>query len=214
MAMNRFDVMAATWETNPSRAERARITADAIAARVPLQSTWSVVDIGSGTGLLSRMLCDRVGSIVLVDTSPGMTEVAADRIAASDLSTLSAVSVDITAETPPGAPFDLAMSLLMLHHVQDVEGFLDSVVRHLKPGGYIAFADVAAEDGTFHEDPAEEVHHLGFEPHHLAAMATAAGLVDVAIEEVHQMVKQRNGEDRSYGLLLLTARVPVPSSTL
>ena len=211
--MNRFDDMAATWEDTPSRVERARAIADAITARIPLQNTWSVVDIGSGTGLLSRMLADRVGTIVLVDTSPGMTGVAADQIAASGLSTLSAVCLDITTDAPPGAPFDLAMSLLMLHHVRDVEGFLESVLCHLEPGGYIAFADLAAEDGTFHDDPTEQVHHHGFVPHHLAAIATSAGFVEVTVEEVHQMVKERDGQDRSYGLLLLTGRVPVTVTT-
>jgi len=211
--VNRFDEMAATWEDKPSRLERARAVADAIAARVPLQDGWSVVDVGSGTGLLSRMLADRVGSIVLVDTSPGMTKVASDRIAATGLSRLSAVCLDITADAPPGGPFDLAMSLLMLHHVRDVEGFLESVVCQLAPGGYIAFADVAAEDGSFHEDTTEEVHHRGFEPDRLAALAGAAGFVDVAVEEVHQMVKERNGHDRTYGLLLLTGRVPVTATT-
>ena len=211
--MNRFDGMAATWEANPRRAERAKATADAIAARIRLQRTWSVVDVGSGTGLLSRMLADRVGRIVLVDTSPGMTEVAAEQIAASGMSSLSAVCLDITTEVPPGGPFDLAVSLLMLHHVHDVEGFLEAVLCRLEPGGYLAFADLAAEDGSFHEDPTEEVHHHGFEPHQLAAMAVSAGYVDVAIEEIHQMVKQRDGQDRSYGLLLLTGRVPVTVTT-
>jgi 2-polyprenyl-3-methyl-5-hydroxy-6-metoxy-1,4-benzoquinol methylase len=207
--VNRFDGMAATWEANPSRAERAQVTADAIAARVPLQRTWSAVDVGSGTGLLSRALADRVGSLLLVDTSPGMTEVAGDRIAASGMSTLSAACLDITTTRPPGAPFDLAVSLLMLHHVKDVAAFLASVVGILTPGGYIAFADLSAEDGTFHDDPTEEVHHHGFEPDDLAVLATDAGFVDVHVDEVHQMVKQRDGVPTSYGLLLLTGRVPV-----
>jgi 2-polyprenyl-3-methyl-5-hydroxy-6-metoxy-1,4-benzoquinol methylase len=207
--MNRFDAMAATWEASPRRAERAQITAQAIADRVPLQRSWSMVDIGSGTGLLSRALADRVGRILLLDTSPGMTAVATEQIEASGLTTLSALTLDLTMETPPGAPFDLAVSLLVLHHVQDVEGFLETVLCQLTPGGYIAFADLAEEDGTFHDDSTEEVHHHGFEPARLAAMATSAGFVDVAVEEVHQMVKQRGGRDRSYGLLLLTGRVPV-----
>jgi SAM-dependent methyltransferase len=159
------------------------------------------------------MLADRVGSMVLVDTSPGMTEVAADQIMASGIGSLSAVCLDIAAEPPPGGPFDLAVSLLMLHHVKDVEAFLGSVLSRLTAGGYLAFADVAAEDGTFHDDPDEEVHHHGFEPRHLAAMASSAGFVDVAVEEVHQMVKLRDGEPRSYGLLLLTGRVPVLVTT-
>jgi hypothetical protein len=35
----------------------------------------------------------------------------------------------------------------------------------------------------------------------------------VAVEEVHQMVKKRSGQDTSYGLLLLTGRVPVTVTT-
>ena len=211
--MNQFDAKAATWEDKPSRAERARATAEAIAARIPLQRSWSVLDVGSGTGLLSRMLADRVGRIVLVDTSQGMIDVAAQMIAATDDHQLSAVCLDITADRPPGAPFDLAVSQLMLHHVPDVEGLFASVLCHLEQGGYVAFADLAAEDGSFHDDPTEEVHHHGFEPQHLAAMASAAGFVDVSVEEIAQLTKERDGRDSSYGLLLLTGRVPVTVTT-
>ena len=211
--MSSFDERAATWETNPAHAERSRVTADAIAARVPLRTTWSVVDVGSGTGLLSRALAGRVARIVLVDTSPGMTAVAAERIAASGMSTLSAACLDITAQTPPGAPFDLAVSLLMLHHVKDVEGFLSSIRSQLTPGGFIAFADLEAEDGSYHDDPEEEVHHHGFDPQLLAGVATSAGFVDVAVEKIYDVVKRRGDETRSYGLLLLTGRVPAGAAT-
>ncbi|MBI4901561.1 MAG: class I SAM-dependent methyltransferase [Actinobacteria bacterium] len=211
--MNRFDDLAATWEDEPSHTERAQAVAEAIAARVPLQDTWSVVDVGSGTGLLSRVLAERVGRIVLVDTSPGMVTVAQERIAAAGMSTLSAVCLDITSETPPGAPFDLAVSLLMLHHVSDVEGLLESVLCHLVPGGYIAFVDLAAEDGSFHDDKSGEIPHHGFTRRQLLSMAAAAGFVDLAVEEIHRLVKQRDGHDVSYGLLLLTGRVPVTVTT-
>ena len=49
---NRFDDLAATWDDDPTRADRAGQVADAIAARIPIQRNWSVVDLGSGTGLL------------------------------------------------------------------------------------------------------------------------------------------------------------------
>lgn len=48
----------------------------------------------------------------------------------------------------------------MLHHVPDVEGLFASVLGHLEQGGYPAFADLAAEDGSFHDDP-EEVQGTG-----------------------------------------------------
>jgi hypothetical protein len=44
-------------------------------------------------------------------------------------------------------------------------------------------------------------------------MATAAGFVDVSVEEVDRLIEERGGQDRSYGLLLLTGRVPVTVTT-
>lgn len=206
--MNRFDALAATWDDKPARIERARQVADAIADRIPVRTSWSVVDLGSGTGLLSRMLADRVGHIVLVDTSPGMTAEAEARIAAAGLD-MTAVCVDITVDSPPGAPFDLAVSLLTLHHVPDVHGFLEEVCALLEPGGYVAIADLATEDGTFHDDPTEDVQHHGFDPGRLAHLATSAGLVEVRVEEILRLEKMRDGAPKTYGLLLLTGRAPV-----
>lgn len=208
--MNRFDERAATWDDKPSRVERARVTAEAIASRLPLAPDWSVVEVGSGTGLLSRLLGDRIGDVVLVDTSQGMTDTANATIAATGTPRMRAVCLDITAEPAPGGPFDLALSLMMLHHVADAEGFVEAVVAQLAPGGYLAFADVAAEDGSFHDDPeGDGVHHHGFSPERLREVAEAAGLVEVAVEEIHQLEKERDGSTRLYGLLLVTGRVPV-----
>ena len=206
---NRFDDLAATWDDNPARTERARQVADAIAARIPIQPSWSVVDLGSGTGLLSRMLGERVGSVVLVDTSEGMTAAANAKIAAAGLTRMTAACLDITAETPPGAPFDLAVSLLVLHHVPDIHEFLEEVFALLEPGGYLAIADLASEDGSFHDDPTEDVQHHGFDPVHLAATAKAVGFVEVEVDEIVRLVKMRDGAPKTYGLNLLRGRVPV-----
>jgi 2-polyprenyl-3-methyl-5-hydroxy-6-metoxy-1,4-benzoquinol methylase len=210
---NRFDGLAATWDDNPARTERARQVADAIAARIPVRPNWSVVDLGAGTGLLSRMLGDRVGPVVLVDTSEGMTATANAKIAAAGLTRITAVCVDITTDTPPGAPFDLAISLLMLHHVPDVHGFLEEVFALLQPGGYLAIADLGTEDGSFHDDPTEDVQHRGFDPAQLAATAKAVGFVEVEVDEIARLTKMRDGAPKTYGLNLLKGRVPVTVTT-
>ena len=47
----------------------------------------------------------------------------------------------------------------------------------LQPGGRIALVDMYAEDGSFHGDNAAKgVHHLGFAPDALQALAEQAGL--------------------------------------
>ncbi|MGV8849898.1 MAG: class I SAM-dependent DNA methyltransferase [Propionibacteriaceae bacterium] len=210
---NRFDDLAATWDDDPARAERARQVADAIAVRIPVQRNWSVVDLGSGTGLLGRMLAGRVGPIILVDTSEGMTAAANAKIAAAGLTGMTAVCLDITTDTPPGAPFDLATSLLVLHHVPDIHGFLEEVFALLQPGGYLAIADLASEDGSFHDDPTEDVQHHGFDPARLAGTARAVGFVEVEVVEIARLTKMRDGAPKTYGVNLLKGRVPVTVTT-
>jgi len=80
-----FSSQAATWDDDPRRVERARRAANAIAAEVPLDSSWTVLDYGAGTGLLAFALADRVGEILLMDSSEGMVETARKRIAAAGL---------------------------------------------------------------------------------------------------------------------------------
>lgn len=55
------------------------VAADAIAAEVPVDPSWSVLDYGAGTGLLAFALADRVGDMLLLDFSDGMVEVARRR---------------------------------------------------------------------------------------------------------------------------------------
>jgi len=51
---------------------------------------------------------------------------------------------------------------MTLHHIADTGAILEKLNALLRPGGMIALADLDLEDGFFHDDPGEEVHH-GFE---------------------------------------------------
>ena len=84
--------------------------------------------------LLSVDLLDDVGSVVLADPSEGMIEMARRRIEAEGLVDATAIVFDFPSdEPPPGAPFDLAVSLLVLHHVEDTAATLRSVREALVP---------------------------------------------------------------------------------
>jgi len=98
-----FSSQAATWDDDPRRVERARRAANAIAAEVPLDSSWTVLDYGAGTGLLAFALADRVGEILLMDSSEGMVETARKRIAAAGRPGMRAELHDLTAESVIGA---------------------------------------------------------------------------------------------------------------
>jgi len=200
--MSVFDDKAAEWDT-PERRERAHELADTIRAHVPLTEDTRAIDIGAGTGLLGLDLLADIGSVVLADPSEGMVEVARTKIEAEGVVDASAIVFDFPADDPPdGAPFDLAVSLLVLHHVEDTAATLASIRGALSPGGHIGLIDLDEEDGSFHDPDQPGIHHHGFEGGALVGLATEAGFDDVKVRIVHEL--ERDG--RTYPLFLLTGR--------
>lgn len=203
--MSEFDAKAAEWDT-PERRERAQQLAETIRRHVPLTSDMRALDVGAGTGLLGLDLLADVGSVVLADPSEGMIEVARTKIEAEGIVDATAVVFDFPSDVPPpGAPFDLAVSMLALHHVEDTGSTLRSIGAALAPGGWIALIDLDKEDGSFHDPDQPGIHHQGFDGGSLVALTTSAGFEDAQTRIVHQLEKE---DGRLYPLFLLTARKP------
>jgi ubiquinone/menaquinone biosynthesis C-methylase UbiE len=201
--MSTFDERARDWDT-PDRIARAREVARAIRANVPLATTMRAIDVGAGTGLLGLELADDVGELVLAEPSEGMLEVAREKLAADGRPHVSAVRFDLQADPPPGDPFDLAISLLVLHHLADTGAALAAIGRLLGPGGHLALADLDAEDGSFHDPDAEGIHHLGFDRRAVADLARTAGFIDVEVRTATEI--ERDG--RRYPVFLLLGGRP------
>jgi 2-polyprenyl-3-methyl-5-hydroxy-6-metoxy-1,4-benzoquinol methylase len=196
-AMSCFDAKAATWDT-PERVMRAAAVADAIRAEVPLDRGLRMIDVGAGTGLLGLALAPDVGEVVLAEPSAGMREVLHAKVAALGDPRISVMDLDLAADQPREGTFDLAVSLLVLHHVEDTIAALRSIAALLAPGGRIALADLEAEDGSFHDDPTG-IHHHGFERTALAAAAAVAGFLDARVVTATEIEK----DGRSYPVVLL-----------
>ena len=205
--MSEFDEKAAEWDT-PERRARAHVLADTIREHVPLSREMRAIDIGAGTGLLGLDLLHDIGSVILADPSEGMIEVARTKIEAEGIVDAKAIVFDFPADEPPeDAPFDLAVSLLVLHHVEDTAATLRSINAALVPGGYIGLIDLDEEDGSFHDPDQPGIHHQGFAGDSLVALATAAGFEEAKVRIVHEL-EHDNG--RTYPLFLLSARKPSP----
>jgi len=206
--MATFDERAADWDT-PEHVERAEAVADAIVAAVPIPPGTRAIELGAGTGLLGLAIRERVGpqrlaELLLTDASAGMRDVAQGKVHDRGLDGVRVGSFDLAdTRLPEGAPFDLAVSLLVLHHVEDTPAALRAIARLLRPGGRIALSDLDTEDGSFHTAEAEGIHHHGFDRAALRRLAAAAGFEDVRLSTAGEM--ERDG--RRYPLFLLVGRL-------
>lgn len=200
-----FASQAATWNDDPRKVERARQAADAIAAEVPLDPSWRVLDYGAGTGLLAFALADRVGEILLLDFSDGMVEAARRRIAESGRAGMRAERHDLTqAPLPATEQFDLVISMMVLHHVDDVPLLLTRLSAATTEDGWIAVLDLEPEQGEYH-DP-EFTGHQGFRRGMLRRALAKAGFGHLTVRQVLQIEKQVDGAPRKFGVFLATAR--------
>ncbi|HEV8402981.1 MAG TPA: methyltransferase [Candidatus Limnocylindrales bacterium] len=198
--MSTFDERARDWDT-PERQARAEAVAAAIGDAVRLSPNTRAIDLGAGTGLLGMALAPHVGEVVLAEPSTGMLEVANEKLSAGGPANVRAVRFDLLADPIPGDPFDLVVSLLVLHHLEDTAAALAAIAGLLRPGGRLALADLDTEDGTFHSAEAEGIHHLGFDRDHLGGLARAAGFTDVEFRTATTI----EDDGRRYPVFLLLA---------
>ncbi|MBP8920471.1 MAG: class I SAM-dependent methyltransferase [Micropruina sp.] len=202
--MTDFDALAATWDDDPRRADRARRAADAIDEAVGLTHTMRVLEYGAGTGQLGMAMADRVGELLMIDSSPAMVEAARRRIEACDQPNLRADVGDLTEQPWQGEPFDLVVSLMALHHVPDIELLLRRLCEATVEGGWIAVLDLEPEAGTFHQ-PGFEGHH-GFGRGTLRRAFAAAGYCHVSVRTALTTEREIDGELRQFGVFLATAQ--------
>lgn len=205
-ARERFNKTAATWDSNPSRVEMARGVVEAIRNTIPLSRDMEVLDFGAGTGLLTLGLLPHVAHVTAVDASDGMLRVLDDKLKALGVDNVETRHVDIGRDPLPEAHYSLVASSMVLHHIENVPRTLLLLRRCLRPGGWIALADLDTEDGTFHTDPTG-IHHKGFDRGQVGRWLESSGFVDIGFRDAFRMTRVSNGgEPRDYPLFLATGR--------
>jgi ubiquinone/menaquinone biosynthesis C-methylase UbiE len=195
-----FDERAATWDDDPAKRERAEVSAAAIRAAVPLDGTQRLLEYGAGTGLVTQALLDLVGPVTLADTSAGMRDVLAGKIASGALRDARVWDLDLEAAPAPAERFDLVVTVMTLHHVHGIDTVLAKFAEMLEEGGCLCIVDLEREDGSFH-GPDVDVHH-GFDRPELSKALSGAGFTDVEFGDLRAI--ERDGS--AYPMFLARAR--------
>jgi cyclopropane fatty-acyl-phospholipid synthase-like methyltransferase len=176
-----------------------RAIAAAIRGAVRLSKTMSALDFGCGTGLISRELFPMLGNILAVDLSAGMIEQLQKRIDEEKIPNITARQLDLFTDLPKET-FDLIYSAMAMHHIEDTGRLLDRLTDCLKPGGWIALADLDTEDGSFHQETGGFLHH-GFDRAELCRELKKRGFTEIEARTAHVIHKQTG----DYPIFLLTA---------
>lgn len=206
--MTNFDERAKDWDSDPKKVERARAVAEAIRKAVPLSTDMHALEYGCGTGLLSFALQSELGSITLADTSQGMLDILAEKIAAANVTNMRPVRLDLATDPLPAERYHLTYSLMTLHHIHDPKEILKKFHALLESNGYLLVADLDKEDGTFHTDGTTDV-HKGFERAKLQKWVEAAGFGDVTFSTAFEIRKKIGDEEKAFPVFLMVARKAV-----
>lgn len=194
----RFDAVALSWDEKPRRIELASHIRNTMLPY--LKKEDSVLDFGCGTGLISLGLSDTVTSLTGVDLSATMLSVLEEKKKHLNITNYLTLSQDILKE-PLKERFDVIITSMACHHVEDIEALFSAFKKLLNPQGGLLIADLEEEDGEFHSDN-EGVHHFGFSKEKITSLYEKEGFIDIEYRRIHSIEKTK-----PYGIFLSKGRL-------
>jgi len=202
--MNIFDKKAGVWDEDPERVARAQRCADRLVDLIEMKQVTRAMEYGSGTGLLSFALMDRIKDIILMDESEKMTEQALMKCRSGNIKHIRPIQINLLEDSFDGPKFDLIYTLLTLHHVQDVSHLLGRFSALMNVGGQLAIIDLEHEDGSFHDH--SQYVHRGFKQSELENLLDDAGIHPWHYEVAFTIKKSLDGDSKEFPAFLMMAK--------
>ena len=169
-----FSSAAGQWDS--IRAEMFGKRADLFALAGLLEPSWTVGDLGCGTGQLTELIAPNVERVIAVDSSRGMLATARRRVGKLgnvefQQGTLESLPID-------DDTLDVAVLFLVLHYVAEPQPVIAEASRALKRGGRLLIVDMLPHERIEYR---ERMGHVwqGFSKGQLTEWMGAAGLEGV-----------------------------------
>ncbi len=162
-----------------------------------VSGTDTVVDLGTGTGVLLERLAPKAGRVIGVDASPEMLEIARHRVHAAALENTELRLGSLEHLPLSDGEADAMIANLVLHHVAEIGPVLREIRRGLAPGGRVVIVELTdTADEAFWQ--ALGAQWPGFRPDDLCTALEEAGFASPRIEDL--------------GLVRTNGHAPVASS--
>ncbi len=166
-----FSGVVGNWDQ--MRAELIGARTDLLALMDLFDESWTVGDLGCGTGHLSEALAPVVRRVIAVDESGAMLDAARKRLRVFE-------NVDVrsgSVETLPveDGELDVALLFMVTHFVIDPAKVLAEVRRALAPGGRLVILDLTSHE---REEYSLQMGHVwqGFSEEQVRSWVTDAGM--------------------------------------
>ncbi len=195
-----FNRLGRRWDELRTDAFGAAFSMEAFVALLPRD--WTVADIGTGTGHLLPTLSANFRRVIAVEPAEGMLECARGRVVQSRLTNVDLRQGDLTHLPLGDGEADLAIAMLVLHHVENPDDALRELRRIIRPGGRILIVEQEAhENQSFYERMQDR--WWGFDAAGLSRRLTATGC---EADQAHRLVTaSREGSVDAPPLFALTA---------
>lgn len=178
MENNVFEEMAKRYDTE-ERMELAKVIVKEVRLELENSKSKSLIDYGSGTGLVSLELSDLVDSILLVDSSEQMLKVAEAKISQRGLTNVKVLHSDFLQNTPELKADIILMSLVLLH-ILETKKILQELFNILNDDGKLIIIDFDKNDRVHHPKV-----HNGFLHEELKDRLSEVGFKSTEIKTVH-----------------------------
>jgi tRNA (cmo5U34)-methyltransferase len=199
--MASFDEKAGSWD-NPERSKMAETIGSQMIQYLNLTADDIAADYGAGTGLITLKMAPRVKKVTAIDSSIGMISMLKEKIKSMKIDNVETLILDLEKHMFSGRKFDVIVSSMTLHHIQDTNALVKKFYDMLNDDGRIAIADLDEEDGTFHEDDQLlGVKHHGFDRNRLKDIFESAGFKHERFETVYTIKRKH----KDYPIFLMTA---------
>ena len=201
--MSKFDNSALTWDNKPMRVERAKIIAEKIINYFNGKHFQTGMDYGCGTGLLGFFLQEQFEKLYMVDSSESMLEVLRQKIKSSGITNMFVENLDLL-KNNFNNKVDVLFNLMVLHHIEDIEGILQAWYNILNNQGFLIISDLEKEDGSYHADG--NTVHNGIDKLELKNSLKKLGFTNIYDETGYVVTKEVNGIMRDYPIFLIIAQ--------
>lgn len=165
----------------------------------------NILDVGSDTGRIARMIAPEVESVILSDPDSTALDTAKELCREAGSENVDFINSDfLSIHSVP--PFDIILFFLSLHHIKDIE----STFRHcrllLKNQGLLIIGEFYLENKAHPFHIHDTVPHNGFSVKELYALSASYGFTTKRISGFHTLIKN----EINYPLFVLIAALEVP----